>query len=284
MKKVSSNFLDGFVRVPLKEDATEIRDFKYHFICSPEGLELVQKARLDQGRDETWWPDTLPFSTALAGVASMHDTLHINRLAGFPDDVAAEVIQMTDEELEARKESRMDSNDGVDPDDRFYTAKTPKKKKKGQELSRTFDRRVNVSAIQFGSAQASKDWEGVGGLELELGDTPEFPSSLKEDDAARKKALDAFLAKQDKEETEQLSDYTDFEDGWDNPEPVLKRIAKHPSYVPSATEVAHLSSEDKRAITMQVKHSHPEMSGFSLAKPGKKGNKSKAKGKGRSTR
>ena len=200
---VEENFLCGYLQTPRVDGASSPDEFDYVFIFSQEGLELVKTMRAEEGKDDSWWPGTLPYTSALARIAARYDTHKIRRLAGFPDEHVPLLIELTEEELSTRKNERERANEGVDPDDKFFAPKTPKKTKPSQELSRVHDKVASSSQVQFPS---------------DVKDLPKFkPSSSKEnpvymkiedEDAACLAVARNVIKKEEGTQAGDLSDYT----------------------------------------------------------------------------
>jgi hypothetical protein len=271
--RIQDNYLDGFIRVPVTENPEALEDYRYHFIFSPKGLEAVKAAREEDGKSDDWWPEPLPDSTALAGMAAVTDSRRLRRVSGFPLECVDNLLEYTKEELSRRKEERAQANDGVDPDDRYYEQKTPQKTKGSQELSRIHDSTPSVSRIKFPTG--SKDFVSSAPSAEGSKDVKVKYETIQEEDANNPQMLDEALAMNAAEAKADCSDYSDF-DGEPDYAQVLEKIDKHPSYRPTPEVRNCLSAEEKRKVTMKIKkkdrdYAPPPLPKVKKAKVSKKG-------------
>jgi hypothetical protein len=149
IKLATTNFLGGFICVPAIESPRDNANYYYHYIFSAEGQKVIQEKRKRDGLPDDWWPDLLPFTIALAGIAATVESTRVRRIAGFPEDFTDEIVSMTAEEMTARKEKRTKLHGGVNPDDKYLGPKTPKKTKASKDMSRLEDYVPTVGSVEF---------------------------------------------------------------------------------------------------------------------------------------
>ncbi|XP_014550372.1 hypothetical protein COCVIDRAFT_31860 [Bipolaris victoriae FI3] len=310
---VTSNFLSGYFRVPAKDFPEDAEltdaDFLYYFIFSEEGLNYIKEHRKQIGHND-WWPETLHWTQALAGIAARTSTTRLTRLAGFPEECTDAVLQLTEEEIEARREARMEENGGVDPDDKFLHPKTPKKPK-ADNMSRLTDggpvsRQITLPGDEgFDSYRLPQDT-------LQEPDSPSLrPKTVQEyDEEASRRLVDLLpqgdvrgkRARRKDRPTggaeEQVDDKMDtvsdshHEEGSDDDgssatpdlgeypsmEAIKEAMTKHPTWIPQYNDVVHLTAQEKGKLTSEVKKTRaPDFAGYKAPK-GPKTKKGKGKG------
>ncbi|PVH91079.1 hypothetical protein DM02DRAFT_636361 [Periconia macrospinosa] len=235
----------------------------------------------------------------IAALTGQTATQKISRLAGFPDEYAQEVIDLTDQELAARKLKRIQQY-GFDPDEIYFTPKTPKKKKGSDELSRLTDKQSKAADIQFDDSKWSKAFKermalleskngGVGGSGTKKGGTVTFadlppPATMQERDQLVVKIEQELLEKPAGGGSGgpldgDLSEYSDYEhDDAPTLDEMIARVEKHPSFRPTLETTTHLDSTQKRKLTTAYNKVHADQP-LSLAKPSEKSSKGKKRGR-----